>query len=74
MALALHALRRTPAWTEERIQAEIDALRHQVLTLPEPIPVYVVYLPSWIDEDGLAHFRPDQYGREAVLARHFPPG
>jgi murein L,D-transpeptidase YcbB/YkuD len=73
MALALHALRRAPGWTEERIQAEIDALRHRVLTLPEPIAVYVVYLPSWVDEDGLAHFRPDHYGREAVLAQHFPP-
>jgi murein L,D-transpeptidase YcbB/YkuD len=72
MALALHTLRRAPAWTEESIQEEIDALRHQVLTLPEPIAVYVVYLPSWVDEDGLAHFRPDHYGREAVLAQHFP--
>jgi L,D-transpeptidase YcbB len=73
MALALHTLRRAPEWTEERIQEEIDAIRHQVLPLPEPIPVYVVYLPSWVDEDGLAHFRPDHYGREQVLARYFPP-
>jgi murein L,D-transpeptidase YcbB/YkuD len=73
MALALHTLRRAPEWTEERIQQEIDALRHQVLPLPEPMPVYVVYLPSWADKDGLVHFRPDHYGREQVLARHFPP-
>jgi murein L,D-transpeptidase YcbB/YkuD len=72
MALALHALRRQPEWTEERIQGEIDGVRHQALTLPEPIPVYVVYLPSWVDEDGVAHFRPDAYGRERVLATHFP--
>ncbi len=72
MTLALHTLRRMPAWTEGRIRTEIDALRHQALTLPEPIPVYVVYLPSWVDEDGLAHFRPDHYGREAELARRFP--
>jgi murein L,D-transpeptidase YcbB/YkuD len=74
MALALHALRRVPEWTEERIQEEIDALRHRVLTLPEPIPVYVVYLPSWVDEDGLAHFRADHYGRDLVLEWDFPPG
>jgi L,D-transpeptidase YcbB len=74
MALALHALRREPEWTEERIREEIDALRHRVLILPEPIPVYVVYLPSWVDEDGLAHFRPDHYGRETVLEWDFPPG
>jgi murein L,D-transpeptidase YcbB/YkuD len=73
MALALHTLRRLPEWTEQRIQSEIDALRHRVLTLPEPIPVYVLYLPSWVDEDGVVHFRPDHYGREAVLAQHFPP-
>jgi murein L,D-transpeptidase YcbB/YkuD len=72
MALALHVLRRSPEWTEERLQEEIDALRHQVLTLPEPIPVYVVYLPSWVDEDGLVHFRPDHYRRDQVLEAYFP--
>jgi murein L,D-transpeptidase YcbB/YkuD len=73
MALALHTLRRAPEWTEERVREEIDALRHRVLVLPEPIPVYAVYLPSWVDEAGLAHFRLDHYGREQVLARYFPP-
>jgi L,D-transpeptidase YcbB len=74
MALALHTLRRAPEWTEARIQEEIDALSHRVLTLPEPIPVYIVYLPSWVDEDGHAHFRTDHYGRDTVLEWDFPPG
>jgi murein L,D-transpeptidase YcbB/YkuD len=43
-----------------------------VLTLPEPIPVYVVYLPTWVDAEGVAHFRPDHYRRESVLAAYFP--
>jgi murein L,D-transpeptidase YcbB/YkuD len=72
MALALHVLRREPEWTGERIQREIDALRHRVLTLPESMPVYVVYLPTWVDDEGIVHFRPDHYGRESVLAVHFP--
>jgi murein L,D-transpeptidase YcbB/YkuD len=72
MALALHTLRQAPEWTQERIQEEIDALHHRVLPLPEPIPVYVVYLPSWVDEDGLAHFHPDHYGRETVLVWEYP--
>lgn len=46
----------------------------RVLTLPEPIPVHVVYLPSFIDEAGLAHFHVDHYGREQALFVHFPPG
>jgi murein L,D-transpeptidase YcbB/YkuD len=72
MALALHVLRRTPEWTEQRIRDEIEALRHRVLTLPEPTPVYVVYLPTWVDDQGVAHFRPDHYRRENVLAAYFP--
>jgi len=72
MALALHTLRRTPEWTEARIQEEIDALHHQTLRLPEPIPVYVLYLPSWVDDDGRAQFRDDHYGREPVLASYYP--
>jgi murein L,D-transpeptidase YcbB/YkuD len=73
MALALHALRRAPDWTEERIQAEIDALHHRVLTLPEPTPVPIVYLPVWVDDGGVTHFRPDHYRRESELVRQFPP-
>lgn len=72
MALALHTLRRKPEWTEARIQEEIDALRHQTLRLPEPIPVYVLYLPSWVDDDGRPQFRDDPYGREPVLASYYP--
>jgi murein L,D-transpeptidase YcbB/YkuD len=72
MALALHALRRTPEWSEARIQEEIDALRHQTLRLPEPIPVYVLYLPSWVDDAGRVQFRDDPYRREPALARHYP--
>jgi murein L,D-transpeptidase YcbB/YkuD len=72
MVLALHALRRSPEWSEARIQEEIDALRHQTLPLLEPIPVYVLYLTSWVDDDGLVHFREDVYHRESVLAEYYP--
>lgn len=72
MVLALHALRRDPAWNEARIQEEIDALRHRNLPLPEPIPVYVLYLPTWVDAAGQVQFRDDVYRRESVLASYFP--
>ena len=72
MALALHTLRRMPEWNAARIQAEIDALRHQTLRLPEPIPVYVLYLPSWVDDAGRVQFREDPYRREPALVRHYP--
>lgn len=72
MALALRTLRRTPEWTEARIQEEIDALHHRNLRLPEPIPVYVLYLPSWVDDFGRAQFRDDVYSRESVLVSYYP--
>lgn len=72
MALARHALRQLDGWDEERLRSEIDTLRHQTLRLPEPIPVYVLYLTSWVDDDGLVHFREDVYQRERILAGYYP--
>ena len=72
MALAQHALRRLDGWNEERIRSEIDTLHHETLPLPEPIPVYVLYLTSWVDDAGIVNFREDVYGREQVLAWYYP--
>ncbi|BAV34932.1 peptidase [Sulfuricaulis limicola] len=72
MALAQHALRRLDGWDEERLRNEIDTQNQQTLRLPEPIPVYVLYLTSWVDDDGLVHFREDVYQRERILAGYYP--
>ncbi len=72
LALAVQLLRADPGWNEARIQTEIDALRHQTVPLPEPVPVYVLYLPAWVDDAGQAQFRDDHYRREGVLAGYYP--
>ena len=72
MALAEHVLQRLDGWDEVRLQSEIDTQRNQTLRLPEPIPVYVLYLTSWVDDDGLVHFSEDVYGRERILAGYYP--
>lgn len=72
LALALQLLRADPVWTEERIQTEIDALRHQTVPLPEPVPVYLLYLPAWVDDAREVQFRDDHYRREAVLVDYYP--
>ena len=72
LALAAQLLRTDPAWSEARIQAEIAVRRHQTVRLPEPVPVYVLYLPAWVDADGLIQFRDDHYRRETVLADYYP--
>jgi len=72
MALAQHVLRRLDGWNEERLRSEIDTMQRQTLRLPESIPVYVLYLTSWVNDDGLVQFREDVYGREHVLAEYYP--
>ncbi len=37
------------------------------LRLAEPVPIYVVYLTSWVTDAAVVHFRPDVYGRDAGL-------
>jgi murein L,D-transpeptidase YcbB/YkuD len=70
-ALALRLLRGSD-WDAARLDAAIESLQHQTLTLPAPVPVYVLYLTSWVEADGTVQFRPDVYGRESVLAEYFP--
>lgn len=49
-----------PAGTE-------DGTTTRTVTLPRPIPVYIVYLTSWVSPTGEVNFRPDVYGRDAGL-------
>lgn len=72
MPLALYTLRGNDGWDEARISEEIESLRHQKVALPRPLPVYVLYLTSWVDEAGVVHFADDGYRREGELARYYP--
>lgn len=72
MMLALYAMRHADGWDEEHVQRAIDALQHKTLRLPEPLPVYLLYLPSWVDDAGRVHFRDDVYQRDRLLKRYYP--
>jgi murein L,D-transpeptidase YcbB/YkuD len=37
------------------------------IRLDQPVPVYIVYLTSWVSPTGEVNFRPDVYGRDAGL-------
>lgn len=36
--------------------------------LQEPVPVFILYLTAFVDENGHAHFRPDLYGYDVPIA------
>jgi L,D-transpeptidase YcbB len=67
--LAVALMRNDPAWTKESLQAAIDTGVNKVLAIPDPLPVYIVYLTAWPAEGGVMHYRKDIYGRDAVLAK-----
>jgi murein L,D-transpeptidase YcbB/YkuD len=52
--------------TQEKIQATLDRGARQLIRLPKPIPVHIVYYTAWVDENGNIQFRDDIYGRDIV--------
>ena len=64
--LAEYLLRGDGRWTLDRLAAAATVDAETTIPLPEPIPVHVLYWTSWVDSE--TEFRPDIYGRDAVLA------
>ena len=58
-------------WSTGRIQRAIDSGKQQWLRLPESVPVHVVYLTAWVDEQGRVNFRNDVYKRDTALLAAF---
>ncbi|MGH6918941.1 MAG: L,D-transpeptidase family protein, partial [Geminicoccaceae bacterium] len=59
---------RQPGWSIEAINAAIATGQRQIVTLDQKLPVHIAYLTAWVDKDGSVNFRPDVYGRDAILA------
>lgn len=56
-------------WSREKITAAVDTVKQQRVTLPEPVPVLLLYWTVNIGADGTVYFRDDIYQRDAkVLA------
>ncbi len=50
-------------WDEARVQSSMDGDERQVVELDQEIPVFIVYLPVWADQQGVVHFSKDVYDR-----------
>lgn len=48
-------------WTEERFRAALARDKSQRVALKWPLPVHLVTLSAWVDEDGAVQFREDPY-------------
>ena len=67
--LASYLLGEKNDWTEEKIRAAIKSDEYLKLPIPETIPIYLVYMTSWVGENMGVHFRPDIYNRDPKGAK-----
>lgn len=58
-----------PEWDRGRIERAIASGEHRTVSLPEEIPVYLLYWTAWVDDGGKVHFRKDIYDHDQRLAR-----
>lgn len=67
--LAAYLLRGDPRWTPARIKAAMEQGREELVRLPEPLPVHLLYWTAWVDPQGVVEFREDIYGRDQKVGR-----
>jgi len=48
-------------WTEERFRAALDKDTSHRVVLKRPLPVHLVSLSAWVDDDGAVQLREDPY-------------
>jgi len=54
-------------WSDADTRRYLDDDRTRGINLQQRVPIYVVYITSWVSEDGQAHFRRDLYRRDAAV-------
>lgn len=65
--LAKYLLRNDSTYTDAIIDSLYYLGRETYVTLPEKIPVYIVYFTALVHDDGTIHFSRDIYGHDAKL-------
>lgn len=60
-SLAEYLLKDDSRWNEQRIQEIIEAGNTKYVKVPQPIPIFIVYITAWVDDEGRVNFRDDLY-------------
>lgn len=69
--LAAYLLNDGSQQMEEDVLANIHLGNNQKISLPNSVPIYLVYWTAWADQDGKINFRDDIYGRDTLLNQAF---
>jgi len=67
--LATTLLQGKRRWTDADVIKIIESKENRAVFLPHKIPVYMLYLTAWVDDNGRVHFRDDVYGRDLLVRK-----
>lgn len=67
LELAALLLHDTPLGSEPALDAALADTTTRTVHLPRPIPIYLLYWTAWVDDQGVAQFRPDLYGHDRLI-------
>ena len=67
-ALVQEIMRRDQGWTERDVSTRLAPGPTSYVDLDRPVPVYIVYFTTWVDDDEQLVFARDVYRRDEQLA------
>jgi L,D-transpeptidase YcbB len=67
LEFAAFLLRDKPDWTIDRIKNVVAQGKETTVMISKPLPVHLLYLTAWAEDDGTVHFRKDIYDRDQSL-------
>ncbi|MEZ5831556.1 MAG: L,D-transpeptidase family protein [Dongiaceae bacterium] len=68
IGLATFLLQDDPSWTRERVEDVVKGGKTTYAKLARPIPLHIVYMTAWVDEQGIANFRNDIYDNDPSVS------
>lgn len=66
--LAAYLMTDHSEWTLEKITSSVNSKTTQIIPLPDPINIHILYWTAWVDKDGTVNFRDDIYGRDRQMS------
>lgn len=66
--LATYLLKDDPEWTPQKIEAAMNAGKEAWVKLATAVPVSIIYLTAWVNEEGVLNFRDDVYELDNTAA------
>jgi murein L,D-transpeptidase YcbB/YkuD len=64
------ALLAPQGWTADQVRSAMGASPRTAVALDKQVPIHLLYMTTWVDDDGIVQFRPDVYGRDAEAIGH----